>query len=95
LELACAAGAWNFRPTPPCDGAKKGLERADSGALLETVHKVASRRLLVERQTQLQRGYLVFYFDPIFPPDEIAAEIVENLELALEKFRSVAAKLAK
>ena len=28
------------------------------------------------------------------PPDEIAAEIVENLELALEKFRSVAAALS-
>ena len=27
-------------------------------------------------------------------PDEVAAEIVENLELALEKFRSVAARLA-
>jgi type I restriction enzyme M protein len=28
------------------------------------------------------------------PPDEVAAEIVENLEAALERFRSVAAKLA-
>jgi len=31
--------------------------------------------------------------DSLPPPDEIAAEIVVNLELALEKFRSVAAKL--
>ena len=32
--------------------------------------------------------------DSLPPPDEIAAEIVNSLELALEKFRSVAAKLA-
>lgn len=32
--------------------------------------------------------------DSLPPPDEIAAEIVTSLELALEKFRSVAAKLA-
>jgi len=32
--------------------------------------------------------------DSLPPPDEVAAEIVENLELALEKFRSVAAALA-
>ena len=31
--------------------------------------------------------------DSLPPPDEIAAEIVVNLELALEKFRNVAAKL--
>ena len=31
--------------------------------------------------------------DSLPPPDEVAAEIVENLELALEKFRSVAARL--
>ena len=33
--------------------------------------------------------------DSLPPPDEVAAEIVENLELALEKFRSVAAELAR
>lgn len=33
--------------------------------------------------------------DSLPPPDEIAAEIVTSLELALEKFRSVAAKLSK
>jgi type I restriction enzyme M protein len=33
--------------------------------------------------------------DSLPPPDEIAAEIVENLETALEKFRNVAASLAK
>ena len=33
--------------------------------------------------------------DSLPPPDEVAAEIVENLELALEKFRGVAAALAK
>jgi type I restriction enzyme M protein len=33
--------------------------------------------------------------DSLPPPDEVAAEIVENLELALEKFRSVAAALAR
>ena len=33
--------------------------------------------------------------DLLPPPDEIAAEIVENLELALEKFRKVALELAK
>jgi type I restriction enzyme M protein len=33
--------------------------------------------------------------DSLPPPEEIAAEIVENLEAALEKFRSVAASLAK
>ena len=33
--------------------------------------------------------------DSLPPPDEVAAEIVNSLELALEKFRSVAAKLAK
>jgi type I restriction enzyme M protein len=33
--------------------------------------------------------------DSLPPPDEVAAEIVTSLELALEKFRSVAAKLAK
>ena len=32
--------------------------------------------------------------DSLPPPDEVAAEIVNSLELALEKFRSVAAKLA-
>ena len=32
--------------------------------------------------------------DSLPPPDEVAAEIVASLELALEKFRSVAAKLA-
>jgi type I restriction enzyme M protein len=32
--------------------------------------------------------------DSLPPPDEVAAEIVENLELALEKFRRVAAALA-
>ncbi len=32
--------------------------------------------------------------DSLPPPDEVAAEIVENLELALEKFRKVAAELA-
>lgn len=32
--------------------------------------------------------------DSLPPPDEVAAEIVENLELALEKFRSVALSLA-
>lgn len=32
--------------------------------------------------------------DSLPPPEEVAAEIVENLELALEKFRSVAAALA-
>lgn len=32
--------------------------------------------------------------DSLPPPDEVAAEIVENLELALEKFRKVAAALA-
>ena len=32
--------------------------------------------------------------DSLPPPDEVAAEIVESLELALEKFRGVAAKLA-
>lgn len=32
--------------------------------------------------------------DDLPPPDEVAAEIVENLELALEKFRKVAAVLA-
>jgi type I restriction enzyme M protein len=32
--------------------------------------------------------------DSLPPPEEVAAEIVENLELALEKFRSVAARLA-
>jgi type I restriction enzyme M protein len=32
--------------------------------------------------------------DSLPPPDEVAAEIVENLVLALEKFRSVAAALA-
>ena len=31
--------------------------------------------------------------DSLPPPDEIAAEIVVSLELALEKFRSVVAKL--
>ncbi len=31
--------------------------------------------------------------DSLPPPEEVAAEIVENLELALEKFRTVAAKL--
>jgi type I restriction enzyme M protein len=31
--------------------------------------------------------------DSLPPPDEVAAEIVASLELALEKFRSVAAKL--
>jgi type I restriction enzyme M protein len=29
------------------------------------------------------------------PPEEVAAEIVENLELALGKFRKVAAELAR
>jgi type I restriction enzyme M protein len=33
--------------------------------------------------------------DSLPPPDEVAAEIVENLELALEKFRKVAAALAR
>jgi type I restriction enzyme M protein len=33
--------------------------------------------------------------DSLPPPDEVAAEIVENLEAALEKFRSVAASLAR
>jgi type I restriction enzyme M protein len=33
--------------------------------------------------------------DSLPPPDEVAAEIVENLELALEKFRKVALELAK
>lgn len=33
--------------------------------------------------------------DSLPPPDEVAAEIVENLELALEKFRNVAAVLSK
>jgi type I restriction enzyme M protein len=33
--------------------------------------------------------------DSLPPPDEIAAEIVASLELALDKFRSVAAKLAE
>lgn len=33
--------------------------------------------------------------DSLPPPDEVAAEIVENLELALEKFRSVAAALKR
>ncbi|MBA3810222.1 MAG: SAM-dependent DNA methyltransferase [Caulobacteraceae bacterium] len=33
--------------------------------------------------------------DSLPPPDEVAAEIVENLELALEKFRGVAAALAR
>jgi len=32
--------------------------------------------------------------DSLPPPDEVATEIVENLELALEKFRRVAAALA-
>lgn len=32
--------------------------------------------------------------DSLPPPDEVAAEIVENLEAALERFRSVAASLA-
>jgi hypothetical protein len=32
--------------------------------------------------------------DSLPPPDEVAAEIVENLELALAKFRKVAAALA-
>lgn len=32
--------------------------------------------------------------DSLPPPEEVAAEIVENLELALEKFRKVAAELA-
>jgi type I restriction enzyme M protein len=32
--------------------------------------------------------------DNLPPPDEIAAEIVESLEAALQRFRSVAAKLA-
>jgi len=32
--------------------------------------------------------------DSLPPQDEVAAEIVENLELALEKFKSVAAQLA-
>ncbi len=32
--------------------------------------------------------------DSLPPPDEVAAEIVENLELALARFRSVAASLA-
>lgn len=31
--------------------------------------------------------------DSLPPPDEIAAEIVTSLELALDKFRNVAAKL--
>jgi type I restriction enzyme M protein len=31
--------------------------------------------------------------DSLPPPDEVAAEIVEKLELALEKFRKVAAEL--
>lgn len=33
--------------------------------------------------------------DSLPPPEEVALEIVENLELALEKFRTVAAALAK
>ena len=33
--------------------------------------------------------------DSLPPPDEVAAEIVENLESALEKFRSAAASLAR
>ncbi len=33
--------------------------------------------------------------DSLPPPEEVAAEIVENLELALEKFRKVALELAK
>jgi type I restriction enzyme M protein len=32
--------------------------------------------------------------DSLPPPEELAAEIVDSLELALEKFRSVASKLA-
>jgi type I restriction enzyme M protein len=32
--------------------------------------------------------------DSLPPPDEIAAEIVENLQAALEQFQSVAAELA-
>ncbi|MFN3470810.1 MAG: SAM-dependent DNA methyltransferase, partial [Novosphingobium sp.] len=32
--------------------------------------------------------------DSLPPPDEVAAEIVENLEAALERFRKVAAELA-
>jgi len=33
--------------------------------------------------------------DSLPPPEEVAAEIVENLELALEKFRKVALELAR
>src|SRR5690606_31384076 len=33
--------------------------------------------------------------DSLPPPEEVAEEIIENLELALERFRSVAAALAK
>jgi type I restriction enzyme M protein len=33
--------------------------------------------------------------DSLPPPEEVAAEIVENLEAALERFRKVAAELAR
>jgi type I restriction enzyme M protein len=33
--------------------------------------------------------------DLLPPPDEVAAEVVESLQTALDRFRSVASKLAK
>jgi type I restriction enzyme M protein len=46
------------------------------------------------RQIGTRRDHWADGPDSLPPPDEVAAEIVEDLEAALDKFRGVAAKLA-
>ena len=50
-------------------------------------------RAEVELSDQRERHIAERHPDLLPPPDEIAAEIVENLEAALDRFRKVALRL--
>jgi type I restriction enzyme M protein len=75
------------------------LHRRHQRQETERLHRFTHKELAARDKLNLDIFWLKNdgHIDPdsLPPPDEVAAEIVENLELALEKFRSVAIQLAK
>lgn len=78
-----------------CYRSGRRKEREES----ERFHRYTVEELLTRNKTDLNLLWLKddSFDDPdlLPPPDEVAAEVVDSLETALERFRSVAAALAR
>jgi len=83
----------DFRDFVACYKSGRRHERAES----DPFRRFAHRNLIAHDKINLDLFWLrdVTLDDPdlLPPPDEIAAEIVENLEAALDRFRKMALSL--